>query len=381
MAELFPDITPSDTIFLDVSEGHRLHVTLAGNPAGRPAILLHGGPGSGLSSTARRYFDPAIFRIIQFDQRGCGQSTPNAADSLEHNTTHHLIDDMEAIRCALAVEDWLVYGSSWGSTLALAYAQRHTKRVRGVVLAGVTTTRQKEIDWLYKGLAMFLPQQWQRFIAAIPDHMPRQDPVGAYHRLLNDPDPAVRATAALEWHLWEASSVSAEGISAFLKNGATAITFLPAPASAPIISTMPPGWTMACFCAMPAASPVFPAYSFRACVICRGRPSPLTNLPQHGREATLSPSMEPAIPRAMRAWKMQSCRQSRDLRIDPLDRLRIRAHCMSHDQRTRTHLLLVLLGLPLRAARQIILSTSRRQAALLFLKRPDGTDKTKGPKK
>lgn len=215
MAELFPEITPSDTIFLDVSEGHRLHVTIAGNPAGRPAILLHGGPGSGLSSTARRYFDPAIFRIVQFDQRGCGQSTPNAADSLEHNTTHHLIDDIEAIRCALAVEDWLIYGSSWGSTLALTYAQRHTGHVRGMVLAGVTTTRHREIDWLYKGLAMFLPQQWQRFIAAIPDDMSRQDPVGAYRRLLNDPDPAVRAKAALEWHLWEAGSISAEGISAF----------------------------------------------------------------------------------------------------------------------------------------------------------------------
>lgn len=215
MAELFPEITPFDTIFLDVSEGHRLHVTIAGNPAGRPAVLLHGGPGSGLSSTARRYFDPAIFRIIQFDQRGCGKSTPNAAHNLAHNTTHHLIDDMEVIRSTLGADEWLVYGSSWGATLALAYAQRHTKRVRGMVLAGVTTTRQREIDWLYKGLAMFLPQQWQRFIAAIPDHMSREDPVGAYRGLLNDSDPAVRAAAAFEWHLWEAGSISAEGVSVF----------------------------------------------------------------------------------------------------------------------------------------------------------------------
>lgn len=215
MAEMFPEITPFETILLDVSEGHRLHVTIAGNPAGRPAILLHGGPGSGLSATARRYFDPAFYRIIQFDQRGCGKSTPNAADNLDHNTTHHLIDDMEAIRSALGVDDWLVYGSSWGATLALAYAQQHPEYVRAVVLAGVTTTRQKEIDWLYKGLAMFLPQQWQRFVAAIPGHMSKEDPVGAYHRLLNDADPAVRAMAAFEWHLWEAGSITAESTSAF----------------------------------------------------------------------------------------------------------------------------------------------------------------------
>ncbi|WCJ63172.1 prolyl aminopeptidase [Agrobacterium tumefaciens] len=215
MAKIFPEITPFETILLDVSEGHRLHVTIAGNPAGRPAILLHGGPGSGLSATARRYFDPAFYRIIQFDQRGCGKSTPNAADNLEHNTTHHLIDDMEAIRSALGVDDWLVYGSSWGATLALAYAQQHPEYVRAVVLAGVTTTRQKEIDWLYKGLAMFLPQQWQRFVGAIPGHMSKEDPVGAYHRLLNDADPAVRAMAAFEWHLWEAGSITAESTSAF----------------------------------------------------------------------------------------------------------------------------------------------------------------------
>lgn len=215
MAEIFPEITPFETIFLDVSEGHRLHVTISGNPAGRDAILLHGGPGSGLSAKARRYFNPDLYRIFQFDQRGCGRSTPNAAESLEHNTTHHLIDDMEVIRSTLIVDDWLVYGSSWGATLALAYAQRHPKRVRAMVLAGVTTTRQREIDWLYKGLAMFLPQQWQRFVAAIPAHMSKEDPVGAYHRLLNDPDPAIRAMAAFEWHLWEASSITAESASAF----------------------------------------------------------------------------------------------------------------------------------------------------------------------
>lgn len=210
-----PEISPFDTVFIDVSEGHRLHVAISGNPAGQAAILLHGGPGSGISVTARRYFDPERYRIIQFDQRGCGQSTPNAAVSLEHNTTQHLIDDMEAIRTALGVDDWLVFGTSWGSTLALAYAQRHLRHVRAMVLAGVTTTRQKEIDWLYKGLAMFLPQQWQRFIAAIPDHLAKEDPVGAYLQLLNDPDPVIRRMAALEWHLWEAGSISAESSADF----------------------------------------------------------------------------------------------------------------------------------------------------------------------
>ncbi|MDH7800185.1 MULTISPECIES: prolyl aminopeptidase [unclassified Rhizobium] len=215
MPENLAETVPFDAIFIDVSDGHRLHVTIAGNPEGQPAILLHGGPGSGLSATARRHFDPELYRIIQFDQRGCGQSTPNAAVSLEYNTTHHLIDDIEAIRVALAVDDWLVFGTSWGSTLALTYAQRHPQRVRAMVLAGVTTTRQKEIDWLYKGMAMFLPQQWQRFIAAIPDHMPKEDPVSAYYQLLNDADPAVRAKAAYEWHLWEAGSITAESTSAF----------------------------------------------------------------------------------------------------------------------------------------------------------------------
>jgi proline iminopeptidase len=215
MYKSFPEITPFDTIFINVSEGHRLHVTIAGNPAGKPAILLHGGPGSGISVTARRHFDPERYRIIQFDQRGCGQSTPNAGVSLEHNTTHHLIDDMEAIRAALGVDNWLVFGTSWGSTLALAYAQRHPRHVRAMVLAGITTTRQREIDWLYQGLAMFLPQQWQRFIAAIPDNLPKNKPVAAYYRLLNDPNPAVRARAAYEWHLWEAGSVTAESTSAF----------------------------------------------------------------------------------------------------------------------------------------------------------------------
>ena len=215
MPETFPEIAPFDTIFIDVSEGHRLHVTIAGNPAGQAAILLHGGPGSGLSATARRFFDPELYRIIQFDQRGCGQSTPNAAVSLEHNTTHHLIGDMETIRTALGVDDWLVFGTSWGSTLGLAYAQHHPRHVRAMVLAGVTTTRQKEIDWLYQGLGMFLPGQWQRFIAAIPDHMPKDDPVAAYYQLLNDADPAIRAGAAYEWHLWEAGSITAESTSAF----------------------------------------------------------------------------------------------------------------------------------------------------------------------
>lgn len=215
MTDIFPAIEPYETRFLDVSDGHRLHVTLSGTPKGLPALLLHGGPGSGMSVSARRYFDPSRYHIIQFDQRGCGLSTPNAAKSLEHNTTHHLIDDMEAIRASIGIESWMVFGTSWGSTLALAYAQRFPRHVRAMVLAGVTTTRKMEIEWLYKGLSMFLPRQWQRFIAAIPDAEMQCDPVAAYYKLLTDADVTTREAAALEWHLWESGSITSSAGAAF----------------------------------------------------------------------------------------------------------------------------------------------------------------------
>ncbi|WP_105432863.1 prolyl aminopeptidase [Neorhizobium sp. T6_25] len=213
MTTLFPVLAPYQTGFLDRPAGNRIFFALSGNPHGKPALLLHGGPGSGMSDSARRHFDPAVWRIIQLDQRGCGKSTPNAGDfgnSLADNTTQHLIGDIEALRQRLGVERWLVFGSSWGATLALAYAQAFPGQVRAVILAGVTTTRWAEIDWLYNCLSIFLPEAFEKFIAAIPEPLRDRHPVSAYHALLNDIDPAVRQKAAFDWHFWEAGSISAE---------------------------------------------------------------------------------------------------------------------------------------------------------------------------
>jgi proline iminopeptidase len=213
MPALFPPLAPYDTSFLDRPDGNRIFYTLSGNPSGRPVLLLHGGPGSGISESARRHFDPARWLIIQFDQRGCGASTPHASDfetTLFDNTTDHLIDDMQALRERLGLRRVTLFGTSWGATLALAYATRFPHRVSGVVLAGVTTTRWSEIDWLYRGLGLFLPEAFKLFLAAIPAELSQHHPVVAYHRLLNDEDVAVRDKAALDWHLWEAGSVSAD---------------------------------------------------------------------------------------------------------------------------------------------------------------------------
>lgn len=210
---LQPPLTPHETGFLDTADGHRIFFAVSGNSSGQPALLLHGGPGSGLSESARRHFDPAVWRIVQFDQRGCGRSLPSAAEfdnDLAENTTAHLIGDIEALREMLGIDRWLVFGTSWGATLGLAYAEHFPERVEAIVLAGVTTTRWSEIDWLYRGMALFLPEAHARFIAAIPEHLRDRHPVDAYHVLLNHADPAVRQKAAFDWHLWEAGSISAE---------------------------------------------------------------------------------------------------------------------------------------------------------------------------
>lgn len=210
---LFPALAPYQTGFLDRPDGNRIFFALSGNPGGKPVLLLHGGPGSGMSESARRHFDQAVWRIIQFDQRGCGNSTPNAGDfrnDLADNTTQHLIGDIEALRKHLQVGCWLVFGSSWGATLALAYAQAFPEHVRAIILAGVTTTRFTEIGWLYDGLSIFLPEAWEKFVAAIPEPLRDRHPVSSYHALLNDPDPAIRQKAAFDWHHWEAGSISAE---------------------------------------------------------------------------------------------------------------------------------------------------------------------------
>jgi proline iminopeptidase len=208
----YPNIEPYASGFLDVGDGHLLSWEACGNPEGRPAVVLHGGPGSGRGSRTRRYFDPAAYRIIRFDQRGCGASTPSAADhaaDLSTNTTWHLLGDLEALRMHLDVDRWLVFGASWGTTLGLLYAEHFPQHVRALVLAGVTTTRQSEIDWLYRGLAPMLPAQWEAFQQGVAAAARDGDLVAAYHELRNSPDPAIRAAAARDWHAWDTASSSA----------------------------------------------------------------------------------------------------------------------------------------------------------------------------
>ncbi|MFF5175769.1 prolyl aminopeptidase [Micromonospora sp. NPDC000089] len=214
MAELYPPIEPYDAGMLDVGDGNAVYWETSGDPDGRPALVVHGGPGSGSAPVSRRLFDPARYRIIHFDQRNCGRSTPHAADpatDLRHNTTDHLIADMERLREHLGVERWLLQGGSWGSTLILAYAQRHPDRVSAIVIWSVTTTRRSEIDWLYRGVGRFFPEQWDRFLAGAPGTPRDGDVVGAYARLVEDPDPAVRERAVRDWCAWEDAVVSAEG--------------------------------------------------------------------------------------------------------------------------------------------------------------------------
>lgn len=207
---LYPDIISFNEGLLDVGDGQRIFWTQSGNPEGMPVLILHGGPGSGSSAGTRRYFDPQYFRIIQFDQRGCGNSLPHASEpeiDLSANTTWHSVADIEQLRLLLGVERWIVFGNSWGCTLALVYAETHPDRVSSLLVVGVTMTRQSEIDWLYRGLGRFFPAEWARFRAAAPAEGHDDDLVGAYYRLLRNPDPAIHVRAAKDWHEWEAASI------------------------------------------------------------------------------------------------------------------------------------------------------------------------------
>jgi len=213
MPTLYPAIEPHDAGLLDVGDGQRIYWEVCGNPAGQPAVVLHGGPGSGCTPLMRRYFDPTAYRVVLFDQRNCGRSTPHASDphtDLAFNTTDHLVADMERLRAHLSIARWLVYGNSWGTTLALTSAERFPRRVTALVLVGVTMTRPSEIDWLYRGLAPLFPAQWAAFRAGVPESERDGDLVEAYYRLLHDPDPAVRTKAAQDFHNWEAASLSIE---------------------------------------------------------------------------------------------------------------------------------------------------------------------------
>ncbi len=196
---------------LDVGDGHVIHWETRGNPAGKPALILHGGPGSGLSSSARHYFDPELWWIIQFDQRNCGRSTPHAGNpaiDLSANTTHHLVRDIETLRSHLHIGRWLLLGGSWGSTLALAYAQTHPQRVSAMVLNSIALTTPAEIDWITRGVGTFFPQEWEQFASLVSEDDTGADLVAAYCRHLLNPDPQIHRKAADAWCRWEQAIVN-----------------------------------------------------------------------------------------------------------------------------------------------------------------------------
>ncbi|WP_031552536.1 prolyl aminopeptidase [Parvularcula oceani] len=203
---LYPAIDPAERGRLRVSALHEIYYEVSGNPAGKPVVVCHGGPGGGSTPSMRRYFDPQRYRIVLFDQRGCGRSAPHA--ELRENTTWHLIEDMEALREHLGIERWQVFGGSWGSTLCLAYALTHPDRVTELVLRGIFTLRRSELDWFYQeGANWLFPDAWDAFCAPIPQ-AERDDMIEAYAaRLLGD-DPAAQLEAARAWSVWEGTTVS-----------------------------------------------------------------------------------------------------------------------------------------------------------------------------
>jgi proline iminopeptidase len=228
----YPTIEPFEHGMLAVGDGNLVYWETCGNPHGKPAVVLHGGPGSGCSPRWRRLFDPAVYRIVLFDQRGCGRSTPHASlpeTDLSTNTTQNLVADMELLRQHLAIERWLLFGGSWGSTLALAYAEAHPDRVTEIVLFGVTTGRRAEFDWLFRGgISMLFPEQGQQLVDALPAADRDGDIVEAYRRRLNDADPLVREQAALAWCTWESATPDwppQQGLAERFKDAAFALAF------------------------------------------------------------------------------------------------------------------------------------------------------------
>ncbi|GII25156.1 prolyl aminopeptidase [Planosporangium mesophilum] len=217
-----PSIEPYATGLLDTGDGNLVYWETCGNPTGVPVLVVHGGPGSGCSVGMRRGFNPDRYRIILFDQRNCGRSTPHASDlaaNMSLNTTEHLISDMEQLREYLGVQKWMLFGGSWGVTLSLAYAQRHPDRVSGMLLVSITSCRRSELDWLYRGVGRMFPEAWARFREfAGTEHFrlptdtepPIEDLLMSYSRLMENPDPDVRARAATEWLAWEDAVISME---------------------------------------------------------------------------------------------------------------------------------------------------------------------------
>jgi proline iminopeptidase len=204
MRNLYPEIEPFDSGFLKVDERHALYYEQCGNADGKPVVLLHGGPGAGCGAKMRRFHDPARYRIVLFDQRGSGRSTPHA--DLVDNTTGHLVADIEKLREHLGIERWQVFGGSWGSTLALAYAQAHPRRVTELLLRGIFMLRRWELEWFYQGgCHRLFPDAWEKYLAPIPE-VERGDLMSAYYRRLTSPDEATRLAAARAWSVWEAST-------------------------------------------------------------------------------------------------------------------------------------------------------------------------------
>jgi len=210
MPDLYPEIEPYETGLLDAGDGNLIYWEICGNPAGKPAVVVHGGPGSGCSPAFRRFFNPGAYRIVLFDQRNCGRSRPHASDAstdLGTNDTRRLLGDMELLRRRLGIERWLIFAGSWGCTLSLAYGQAHPERVTAMVLFGVTTGRRSECDWAFRGgLSLFFPQQWDRLVAGLPPGDREGDIVEAYARVLYDPDPEVCRRAAEQWCMWESAT-------------------------------------------------------------------------------------------------------------------------------------------------------------------------------
>jgi len=198
--DLFPEIGPYETGYLPVSPSHVMYWEQAGNPRGRPVLFLHGGPGAGAGAVHRRFFDPNFWRIIIFDQRGAGRSRP--LGGLDDNTTPHLVEDIERLRIHLGVETWLLFGGSWGSTLALAYAQTHSARVAGCVLRGIFLGRATEVEWFMHGIGNVFPDAHAQFVSHLPP-AERRDLLGSYMRRLNDPDPGIHMPAARAWSIYE----------------------------------------------------------------------------------------------------------------------------------------------------------------------------------
>ncbi|MGC4025265.1 MAG: prolyl aminopeptidase [Mesorhizobium sp.] len=203
---LYPEIEPFESGMLDVGDGHQIYWERIGTKGAKPAVFLHGGPGGTISPRHRRLFDPALYDVILFDQRGCGKSTPNA--SLEANTTWHLVDDIERFREMIGCEKWLVFGGSWGSTLALTYSETHPNRVSELIVRGIYTLTKAELDWYYQfGVSEMFPDKWERFVSPIPE-AERSDMMGAYRKRLVGTDRAKQIEAARAWSLWEGETIT-----------------------------------------------------------------------------------------------------------------------------------------------------------------------------